>query len=131
MKSKTPYSIHLDAAFQPLERFDIPAFAEAVKDPWFNQTISRVNDSVVRLGVVEGEFHWHHHVGEDELFYVVDGELLVDFDREAPSEEPGRTVALAPGQGIVVPKGVEHRTRAPKRTVVLMFEGAGVKPTGD
>jgi mannose-6-phosphate isomerase-like protein (cupin superfamily) len=132
MKNKaTAYSINLDAAFQPMERFDVTALAGNVQDPWFNQTLSRVNDCVMRLGVVQGAFHWHHHDEEDELFYVIEGELLVDFDRAGQSEEPGRTVRLAPGQGIVVPKGVEHRTRAPERTIMLMFEGAGVQPTGD
>ncbi len=82
-----------------------------------------MNGSVVRLGVVEGEYHWHHHDDDDEFFYVVDGELLIDLE--------DRTVTLAPGQGFVVPKGVRHRTRAPRRTVMLMVENAGIVPTGD
>ena len=82
-----------------------------------------MNDSVVRLGVVEGEYHWHKHDDEDEFFYVVEGQFLIDLE--------GRTVDLSPGQGFVVPKGVMHRPRAPKRTVILMVEGTGIMPTGD
>ena len=85
----------------------------------------RANDAVVRLGVVRGEYHWHKHDAEDEFFYVVEGRLLIDLERE------GHTVELAPRQGFVVPKGVVHRTRAPERTVMLMVEAAGIVPTGD
>ncbi len=123
MATKTPYSINLDARYAPLELVDIQALVDACKDPWYNQTLCRVNDCVVRLGVLQGEFHWHKHDGEDEFFYVVEGRFLIDLE--------GRTVELAPRQGFTVPKGVLHRTPAPERTVVLMIEGAGVMPTGD
>lgn len=118
-----PYDTHLDIKYAPLEVIDVPALAAACTHPWWNQTLCRVNDSVVRLGVVQGEYHWHKHDDEDEFFYVVDGEWIIDMD--------DRTVALAPGQGYVVPKGVPHRPRAPKRTILLMVEGAGIVPTGD
>jgi mannose-6-phosphate isomerase-like protein (cupin superfamily) len=118
-----PYVTHLDIRFDPLELIDVQAIADACTDQWYNQTLCRVNDSVVRLGVVEGEYHWHKHDQEDEFFFVVEGLLLIDLE--------GRTVELAPRQGFVVPKGVVHRTRAPKRTVMLMVEPAGVVPTGD
>jgi mannose-6-phosphate isomerase-like protein (cupin superfamily) len=123
LKSASHYSINLDAKFGPLEVIDVPALAAACAEPWFNQTLCRVNDCVVRLGVLRGEFHWHQHAAEDEFFHVVAGRLLIDLE--------GRTVELAPGQGLLVPRGVQHRTRAPQRCVVLMIEGAGVKPTGD
>lgn len=119
----SPYSINLNARFGPLELIDLQDIVDACEDPWFNQTLCRVNDSVVRLGVVEGEFHWHKHDDEDELFYVVDGRLLIDLE--------DRTVELTPKQGFVVPRGVMHRTRAPERTVILMVEGSEVTPTGD
>lgn len=119
------YSINLDEAFDFLELVDVGKLAGEVEYRWFNQTLCRVNDCVVRLGVMQGEFHWHHHDQEDEFFYVVDGRFLIDL------EEEGRTVELAPKQGFAVPKGVVHRTRAPERTVILMFEGSGVMPTGD
>jgi mannose-6-phosphate isomerase-like protein (cupin superfamily) len=119
------YSINLERAFGPLELVDVGTLAEAVEEQWFNQTLVGVNDCLVRLGVMQGEFHWHHHDEEDEFFYVVDGCFLIDL------EEEDRTVELLPKQGFVVPKGVVHRTRAPERTVILMVEGAGVVPTGD
>jgi mannose-6-phosphate isomerase-like protein (cupin superfamily) len=122
-ESPYPYDTHLDIAFQPLERVDVPALIDACAHPWYNQTLCRVNDSVIRLGVVQGEYHWHKHDQEDEFFYVVEGRLLIDLE--------DRTVALEPRHGFVIPKGVRHRTRAPERTVILMVEGAGVVPTGD
>lgn len=117
------YDIHLDVAYPPLARIEAAGLAAACKVPWWNQTLTRVNDCVVRVGVFRGEFHWHKHDLEDEFFYVMEGTLLVDLE--------GRTETLGPGQGITVPRGVLHRTRAPSRTVVLMVEGAAVKPTGD
>lgn len=120
------YNIHLNTRFNPLELIDVQALADACKDLWYNQTLCSVNDCVVRIGVFQGEFHWHKHDREDEFFYVVEGRLLLDL--RDPAE---RTLELTPRQGITVPRGAEHRTRAPERTVVLMIEGAGVKPTGD
>jgi len=120
---KSPYSIHLNTLFAPLELIDVKALVDRCKDTWYNQTLTQVNDCVVRLGIMQGEFHWHNHELEDEFFYVVDGRFEIDLD--------GRTVSLSPRQGFTVPKGVVHRTRAPERTVILMIEGAGVKPTGD
>lgn len=117
------YSTHLNIYYNSLELIDVPTLVAACTDSWYNQTLCRVNDSVVRLGVVQGEYHWHKHEDEDEFFYVVQGEFLIDLE--------GRTVTLAPEQGFVVPKGVMHRPRAPQRTVILMVEGAGIMPTGD
>jgi mannose-6-phosphate isomerase-like protein (cupin superfamily) len=118
-----PYSTHLNIHYPPLAVVDVPALVAATTHPWYNQTLCRVNDSVVRLGVVQGEYHWHKHDEEDEFFYVVEGRLLIDLEE--------RTVELLPQQGFVVPKGIVHRTRAPERTVMLMVEGAGIVPTGD
>jgi hypothetical protein len=117
-----PYVTHLNVLYSPLEVVDVPALVAACKDRWYNQTLCRVNDSVVRLGVMQGEYHWHSHSDLDEFFWVVDGKFLIDLE--------GRTVELGPRQGFVVPKGVLHRTRAPERTVILMVEGAGIVPTG-
>jgi mannose-6-phosphate isomerase-like protein (cupin superfamily) len=120
--SEYPYSINLDIKFNPLELIDVQALVDATTDQWYNQTLTRVNDCVVRLGVMQGEFHWHKHDEEDEFFYVVEGKFIIDLEE--------RTVELLPRQGFTVPKGVMHKTRAPERTVILMIEGAGVKPTG-
>jgi mannose-6-phosphate isomerase-like protein (cupin superfamily) len=119
----TPYTTHLDIKFAPLELVDADALIKACTDKWYNQTLCKVNDSVVRLGVMQGEYHWHKHDDLDEFFYCVDGQFLIDLE--------GRTVALNPRQGFVVPKGVIHRTRAPNKTVILMVEGVGIMPTGD
>ena len=118
-----PYDTRLNILYPPLEVVDVPALVAACTHPWYNQTLCKVNESVVRVGVVEGEYHWHKHDADDEFFYVVSGRFLIDLE--------GRTVELAPGQGFVVPKGVVHRTRAPERTVILMVESAGIVPTGD
>src|ERR1700688_4041872 len=111
-----PYVTHLDIKFDPLKLIDVSSLAKAVRDQWYNQTLCKVNDSVVRLGVMQGEYHWHKHDDLDEFFYVVDGEFLIDLE--------DRTVALQPRQGFVVPKGIVHRTRAPEKAVILMVEGA-------
>jgi len=118
-----PYETRLDIAFPPLEVVNVQKIVDANTHPWFNQTLCAVNESVVRLGIVQGEYHWHKHDDLDEFFYVVEGELLIDLE--------GRTVALQPRQGFVIPKGVVHRTRAPKKTIMLMVEGKEIVPTGD
>jgi mannose-6-phosphate isomerase-like protein (cupin superfamily) len=119
----TDYDIHLDDKFGSLTLIDLPA-EMAAHEPWFNQTLTTVNDAVVRLGVIEGDFHWHHHEHTDEFFLVLEGQLLIDIE--------GRdTVVLDQHQGYTVPREVEHRTRAPVRTSILMVEAAGVQPTGD
>jgi mannose-6-phosphate isomerase-like protein (cupin superfamily) len=118
-----PYETRLNILHQPLEVIDVKALADGCEFKWFNQTLCKVNDSVVRVGIVEGEYHWHKHEDDDEFFYVVEGQLLIDLE--------DRIVELAPWQGFVVPKGVLHRTRAPQRTVILMVENAGIIPTGD
>ena len=110
-------------AFGHLELIDIPA-ESAAHEPWFNETLTSVNDAVVRLGVIDGDFHWHKHDDEDEFFLVLDGELLIDI-------EGADTITLRRHQGCSVPKGVVHRTRAPRRTTILMVEAVGVVPVGD
>jgi mannose-6-phosphate isomerase-like protein (cupin superfamily) len=117
------YATHLDVLFPPLDRVDVAALVAACTDRWYNQTLCRVNDSVVRLGVVQGEYHWHKHDQDDEFFFVIDGRFFIDLEE--------RSVELGPQQGFVVPKGVVHRTRAPERAVILMVENAGIVPTGD
>ena len=123
MTQNFPYATYLDIRYPPLEVIDVPAIVDSVKDQWYNQTLCKVNDSVVRLGVMQGEYHWHKHDDLDEFFYVVEGKFLIDLE--------GRTVELGERQGFVVPKGVVHRTRAQSRAIILMVEGAGIIPTGD
>jgi mannose-6-phosphate isomerase-like protein (cupin superfamily) len=122
-QTQFPYDTRLNVLHKPLELIDEKGLADAAPHKWYNQTLCQVNGSVVRLGVIEGEYHWHKHDNDDEFFYVVEGKLLIDLE--------GRLVELAPRQGFVVPRGVMHRTRAPQRTVILMIENAGIVPTGD
>ncbi len=143
VSSETTYSIHLDTKFGPLEKIDVNAIVDACKDPWFNQTLCRVNDSIIRLAVVQGEFHWHQHADDDEFFYVLQGRFFIDLrsrkeDLRSSKEDlctseealQERTVELLPNQGFTVPKGTVHKTRAPERAVVLLVEGAGLVLTG-
>jgi hypothetical protein len=118
-----PYATFLNRYYSQLERVDVPALVAACKDRWYNQTLCQVNDSVVRLGVMQGEYHWHKHDVDDEFFFVLEGTFYVDLE--------DRSIELKPWQGFTVPKGVVHRTRAPERAVILMVENAGIVPTGD
>ena len=122
-----PYETRLNILHGPLELIDVHAVPGAGDYKWFNQTLCKVNDSVVRMAAIEGEYHWHKHDEDDEFFFVVDGELLIDIQ----GGPEGRTVSLKPGQGFVVPKTIVHRTRAPRRTTILMVENAGIIPTGN
>jgi mannose-6-phosphate isomerase-like protein (cupin superfamily) len=121
--SAYPYETRLNIYYKPLEIVEEKRLADDCQFQWYNQTLCQVNGSVVRLGVFHGEYHWHKHDEDDEFFYVVEGQLQIDLE--------GRTVALEPRQGFVVPRGVMHRTRAPQRSVVLMVENAGIIPTGN
>lgn len=112
----------MDVHYKPLEVIEEKKISDASPHKWYNETLVRVNESVVRVGIVEGEYHWHKHDNDDEFFYVVEGKLLIDIE--------GRTIELAPRQGVVIPKGVMHRPRAPQRTVMLMVETSGIVPTG-
>jgi len=123
MTDHPEYSMHMDMLFGFLELIDVPALVAKVEDPWYNQTLCQVNDCVIRLGVMQGEFHWHKHDLEDEFFFVLQGQFLIDLE--------DRTITLDPHQGFTIPKGVVHRTRAPQRAAILMVEKASVRPTGD
>lgn len=122
MDKQFDYVTNLDIKFDHLQRIDIPQMVQECKDKWFNQTLTEVNDSVVRLGIVEGEYHWHKHDHEDEFFFVLEGQLLIDLEDQ--------TITLNPGQGVTITKGVMHRPRAPKKTVMLMVEPNTIQPTG-
>ena len=118
-----PYKTYLNILQGPLEIIDVQKLADACTDKWYNQTLCKVNDSVIRMAVVQGEYHWHEHNDIDEFFFVLDGRFLIDLE--------DRTFELVTRQGLVVPRGVRHRTRAPERTVILMVERADIIPTGD
>jgi mannose-6-phosphate isomerase-like protein (cupin superfamily) len=123
MPPRPDYKIHLNVKYPHLELIDIPSVVSQCTEQWFNQTLTRVNDSVVRIGIIQGEFHWHKHDADDEFFFVLDGSLFIDLQ--------DRTIELGPQQGVTISKGVMHRPRAPQKTVMLMVETSTIKPTGD
>jgi mannose-6-phosphate isomerase-like protein (cupin superfamily) len=117
------YNINLDVKYKHQELIDIPKLISETKERWTNQTLTEVNDSVVRLGIIQGEFHWHKHDNDDEFFYVIEGKLLIDLQ--------DKTLELSQNQGTTISKGILHRPKAPQRTVILMVETKNIKPTGD
>src|SRR4051812_41638736 len=121
--SSFPYATHLDIRFPAMTKIALDPVIAAVTDRWWNETLCKVNDAVVRLGVMQGEYHWHKHDEDDEFFFVLDGVFCIDLE--------DRVVELQARQGFVVPRGVVHRTRAPERAVILMVETAAIVPTGD
>lgn len=123
MEKQFNYVTKLDVKHKHFEVIDIPQMVRECRDKWFNQTLTQVNDSVVRVGIVEGEYHWHKHDNDDEFFFVLEGKLFVDLE--------DRIIELNPGQGVTVSKGVVHRTRAPQKTVMLMVENKEIIPTGN
>jgi mannose-6-phosphate isomerase-like protein (cupin superfamily) len=123
MDEQNNYSINLDVMFGFLKLIDVPSLIADCKEQWYNQTLCQVNDCVIRLGVMQGEFHWHKHDAEDEFFFVLQGKFLIDLE--------DKTITLEPHQGFTIPKGIVHRTRAPERTAILMVEKSTVKPTGN
>ena len=123
MTTQGNYRIQLDVKFGYGKLIDVPQLVSECKEEWFNQSLCEVNDCVIRLGIVKGEFHWHRHDEEDEFFLVLSGKLLIDLEAE--------TIELGPQQGYIVRKGVLHRTRAEEKTVMLMVEKSSVVPTGD
>ena len=97
---------------------------------WSPRIAGELNDSHVKLVKLKGEFVWHHHADEDELFLVHQGSLVMEF-RDRPQNDATRRVEVRAGEFIVVPRGVEHRPVAENPCSVLLFEPAGTLNTGD
>jgi mannose-6-phosphate isomerase-like protein (cupin superfamily) len=123
MEKQFPYTTNLDIRFDHLQLIDVPQIVKECKDQWFNQTLTRVNDSVVRLGIVEGQYHWHKHEDDDEFFFVLEGQFIIELE--------DKTILLNPWEGFTVSKGIMHRPRAIKKTILLMVETSAIQPTGD
>jgi mannose-6-phosphate isomerase-like protein (cupin superfamily) len=121
---KYSYVNHMNILHDSLQLIDVQSLVKKYTDKWYNQTLCRVNDSVVRLGILQGEYHWHKHDKEDEFFFTIEGKLIIDI-------EGADSVELHPQKGYVVPKGMVHKTRTPDNAIVLMIETAGIVPTGD
>jgi mannose-6-phosphate isomerase-like protein (cupin superfamily) len=121
--AKQDYDIETTSImFAKGRQFDVRAVGQA-QNPWWNRTLCEVNNAWVRLGVMDGDFHWHKHDDTDEFFLVMEGHLDIELEKEM--------ISLDPGQAFTVPRGVMHCPHARGRTVVLMMEKAGVVPTGD
>lgn len=117
------YDIKMQPVYEGLQKIAISDVKMLSDHPWFNRTLCCVNQAAVRIGVFEGEFHWHSHTEEDEFFLVLEGELEIEFE--------GRdSVILKALEGVMVPKGVRHRPRAPTGATVLMVEQDTIVPTG-
>ncbi len=91
---------------------------------WSPVDVARVNDQVVRMALIEGSYHWHVHNNEDELFYVLQGDITIEVREQAG-------VRLRGGEMAVIPKGVEHRPTSAKPSYILMFEPFALRSRGD
>ena len=100
-----------------LEKFDL------ITKHWHPHVIGELNGQHVKIAKIQGDFIWHSHEEEDELFYVVKGKLNLEFR--------DKLVSLLPGEMLVVPKGVEHRPYAEEETFIMMFEPIGTVNTGN
>jgi mannose-6-phosphate isomerase-like protein (cupin superfamily) len=123
MQKEFNYNTKLDIRYNHLEKIDVPAIVNECKDKWYNESLTQVNDSVVRLGIIEGEYHWHKHDKDDEFFFVLQGKLFIDLE--------DKTIELNPQEGFTISKGIMHRTRALQKTVIIMVETKEITPTGD
>ncbi len=96
---------------------------ERIREHWRPHVVGELNGQEVKLVKFQGEFLWHTHAAEDEMFYVVKGVMRVDF-RDG-------SVTLNAGEFLIVPRGIEHRTAADEEAEVMIFEPAAVRNTGD
>ena len=123
MAKEHPYVTILDVRYNHLEKIDVNQLVAENPHKWYNETLTKVNESVIRLGIVEGEYHWHKHDQDDEFFFILEGKLIIDME--------DRTIELGPNEGVTITRGLMHRPRAPIKTVMLMVETSEVQPTGD
>jgi mannose-6-phosphate isomerase-like protein (cupin superfamily) len=123
MKKRNNYNQQMNIKYNHHEVIDVPKIVEECKEKWFNQSLTKINGSVARIGIVEGEYHWHKHTDDDEFFFVLSGKLFIDLE--------DKTIELNPNQGTTISKGVLHRPRAPEKTVMLMVETVSIDPIGD
>ena len=122
--TEAAYGIHYQPMFGALQTMDVQDLIDTTIDPWYNQTLCQVGDVLVRLGVMQGEFHWHKHDEQDEFFFVLDGLFRIELE-----DRP--FVELGPRQAFMVPAGMRHRPVVPVRSAVIMIEKAGIVATGD
>ena len=102
---------------------DLEASFDQVTEHWSPKVIGRVNDQYIKIAKVLGEFVWHKHDDEDELFYIVKGRLRIEYE--------AHTALLEAGQFTIVPKAVMHRPVAPEECWLVLIEPVATKHTGD
>ncbi|MCG8569257.1 MAG: cupin domain-containing protein [Spirochaetes bacterium] len=123
MSDMQKYKLQMDIKYNYLEKIKVPEIVNDCQDKWFNQTLCKVNSSVLRLGIFEGEFHMHKHDNDDEVFFILEGNLILETEKG--------NFELEKYEGICVPKGIMHRPITKEKTIVLMIENEGIKPVGD
>lgn len=106
-----------------MHKINIQQKFQLFNDHWSPKIISQLNGQDVKLAKLQGEFIWHNHADEDELFMVIKGNLIIEFR--------DKSVSLSAGEIITVPKGVDHRPIAHEEVWVLLFEPSEIKHTGD
>jgi mannose-6-phosphate isomerase-like protein (cupin superfamily) len=97
---------------------------DAIAEPWSPVDIALVNDQVVRMALIEGQYHWHKHTHQDELFLVLQGEIAIEVRGETD-------VVLREGEMAVIPKGTEHRPTSEGPSYILVFEPRALQSRGD
>ena len=122
MKQKLNYNMQMDIKYNYLEKINVPEIVKECTDKWFNQSLCEVNSSVFRLGIFEGEYHLHKHDHDDELFFVIDGSIVLETEKG--------NFELGQFEGVCVPKGIMHRPIAKQKAIVLMIENKGIDPIG-
>ena len=123
MKQKLNYNMQMDIKDNYLEKINVPEIVKECTDKWFNQSLCEVNSSVFRLGIFEGEYHLHKHDHDDELFFVIDGSIVLETEKG--------NFELGQFEGVCVPKGIMHRPIAKQKAIVLMIENKGIDPIGN
>lgn len=123
MEKKYDYNQQMDVKYDYLEKIDVLEIVKVCTDKWFNQSLCNVNSSVFRLGIFEGEYHMHKHDNDDELFFVIEGSIVLETEKG--------NFELGQYQGVCVPKGTMHRPVAKEKAVVLMMENIGIDPIGN
>jgi hypothetical protein len=114
-----PYATHLDIKFDPLTLIDVSSLARTVTDQWYNQTLCKVNESVIRLGAMQGEYHWHKHDNDDEFFFVLSGPQVAASGNALPRGPPP---AIGAGeQTSPSPQLADRRVSLVKPAVVAGF----------
>ena len=106
-----------------MDKIDLKEKLSMFSDHWSPKVVAEMNDYQIKLVKIEGDFVWHNHEDTDELFFVIEGNMEIEFE--------DKTVELNEGEMYVVPKGVNHKPSAQNECKVMLIEPRGVVNTGD